>query len=239
MRSRAPPTPRHIRRGGGRPLHVLRFHVRQGAERRLVRNDPNLRDLNQWYRDWSRRREIEHLILTETKTLPVFGMIVKPQSGDPGLSSKPIPIDGNHITIAKSANRESEINQHVRNFIQRRIELVVSREERKIDSIKDDTRTIRENVERFTAEANLGHDSAEVQQSAYLQKLSDQDLEQETQRLKKARYFADFPTKEAALAFAASVENAELAAGSSAVRSRTLAWCAQLLSLWRWRSSRL
>ena len=133
----------------------------------------------------------------------------------------------------------SEINHRVRNFIQRRIELVVSREERKIDPIKGDTRTIRENVERFTAEANLGHDSAEVQQSAYLQKLSDQDLEQETQRLKKARYFAGFPTKEAALAFAASVENAELAAGSSAVRSRTLAWCAQLLSLWRWRSSPL
>jgi hypothetical protein len=80
----------------------------------LVRNDPNLRDLNQWYRDWAKRQEIDHLILTETKTLPVFGMIVKPDSGDPGLSSHPIPIDGDHVTIAKPANRYSEIYQYIR-----------------------------------------------------------------------------------------------------------------------------
>jgi pimeloyl-ACP methyl ester carboxylesterase len=76
----------------------LRILVRASAATiSLVRNDPNLRDLNQWYREWARRREIDHLILTETKTLPVLGMIVKPDSGDPGLSSPPVPIDGNHI----------------------------------------------------------------------------------------------------------------------------------------------
>jgi pimeloyl-ACP methyl ester carboxylesterase len=43
----------------------LRVFVRPSAATiSLVRNDPNLRDLNQWYRDWAKRREIDHLILT-------------------------------------------------------------------------------------------------------------------------------------------------------------------------------
>lgn len=86
-------------------------------------------------------------------------------------------------------------------------------------------------------EAKFRQDTAEiekrqtaVQQFAYFQKLSDREIEQETQRLKKARDFAGFPTKEAAMAFADRIDNAELAAGSSVVRSRGLAWCARLLS---------
>jgi pimeloyl-ACP methyl ester carboxylesterase len=209
----------------------LRILVRPSASTiSLVRNDPNLRDLNQWYRDWARRREVDHLILTETKTLPVLGMIVKPDSGDPGLSSHPVPIDGDHITIAKPENRESEIYQHIRNFIERRVARPVSHEEIKIDAVKNDTQVIRENVERLAAEAKFRPDTVEVQKGAFLQKLSDQHIEQETQRLRKARYFAGFPIKEVTLAFADRVDNAELAAGSSVVRSRALAWCARLLS---------
>jgi pimeloyl-ACP methyl ester carboxylesterase len=210
----------------------LRILVRPSAATiSFVRNDPNLRDLNLWYRDWARRREIDHLILTETKTLPVLGMIVKPDSGDPGLSSRPVPIDADHITIAKPANRDSEIYHHIRNFIERKIARPVSHEEIKIDAVKNDTQVIRENVERLAAEAKFRPHAAEVRQGAYLQKLSDQEIEQETQRLRKARHFAGFPTKEAAMAFADRVDNAELAAGSSVVRSRALAWCARLLSL--------
>ena len=59
----------------------------------------HLRDLNLWYRRWARERKIDHLILTETKTTSMFGMIVKPDSSDPGLLSDPIPIDSDHITI--------------------------------------------------------------------------------------------------------------------------------------------
>jgi hypothetical protein len=213
----------------------LRVLVRPSAATiSLVRNDPNLRDLNQWYRDWAKRREIDHLILTETKTLPVFGMIVKPDSGDPGLSSHPIPIDGDHVTIAKPANRYSEIYQPILNFIVRQVERPVSQpvshEERKIDAVKDDVQAIRKNVERLTAEAEFRQDATEVKRGVYLQKLSDQEIEQETQRLRKARYFAGFPIREAALTFADRVDNTELASGSSVVRSKALAWCARLLS---------
>ena len=86
-------------------------------------------------------------------------------------------------------------------------------------------------------EAKFGQEAAEaekrqaaIQQSAFLQKLSDQEIEQGTQRLRKARHFAGFPTKEEALGFADRVDNAELTAGSRIVRSRALAWCARLLS---------
>jgi hypothetical protein len=47
----------------------------------------------------------------------MFGMIVKPDSSDPGLASDPIPIDSDHIAIVKPANRESESYQLVCNFI--------------------------------------------------------------------------------------------------------------------------
>jgi hypothetical protein len=89
----------------------------------------------------------------------------------------------------------------------------------------------KEHEAKFRQEAaEIEKRQAAIQQTSYLQKLSDREIEEETQRLRKARYFARFPTKEAALAFAARVDNAELAAGSSLVRSRALAWCTRLLS---------
>ena len=39
----------------------------------LVRNDPNLRELNLWYRDWYRPRSISHLILTENRPTRFLG----------------------------------------------------------------------------------------------------------------------------------------------------------------------
>jgi hypothetical protein len=82
----------------------------------------------------------------------MFGMIVKPDSSDSGLASDPIPIDSDHIAIVKPANRESESYQLVCNFILRRTERPVSREEKKIDAVKDDAQAIRENVGRLTAD---------------------------------------------------------------------------------------
>ena len=92
------------------------------------------------------------MILTETKTTSLFGMIVKPDSSDPGLLSDPVPIDSDHITIVKPANCESEIYELVRTFIMRHTERLVSHKEIKIDAVKEDTQAIRENVDRLTAD---------------------------------------------------------------------------------------
>jgi pimeloyl-ACP methyl ester carboxylesterase len=122
------------------------------ATRSLIRNDQHLRDLNQWYRRWARTRKIDHLILTETKTTLVFGMVVKLDSSDPGLATDPVPIDSDHIAIAKPANSDSDIYKFIRDFIMRETERPVSHEEKKIDAVKDDTQAIRENVGRLTAD---------------------------------------------------------------------------------------
>ena len=85
----------------------------------LVRNDSNLRDLNLWYRGWSNHQNITHLVLTETKSLSILGMIVKPDSSDPGLAGKrPRPMDYDHGAICKPRSRTSDTYIAVRSFIE-------------------------------------------------------------------------------------------------------------------------
>src|ERR1700730_8558047 len=87
----------------------LRILVRPSATTIcLVRNDPNLRDLNLWYRDWTNHRRITNLVLTETKSLSILGMIVKPDSSDPGLAGpRPRPMYYDHEWICKPRSRTS------------------------------------------------------------------------------------------------------------------------------------
>jgi hypothetical protein len=101
-----------------------------------VRNDPNLRDLNLWYRDWANTQRISHLVLTETKGLRILGMIVKPDSADPGLAgARPLPIDGDHLTLCKPKDRTSEIYVQMAAFIERRYERPKAPGEEKLDII--------------------------------------------------------------------------------------------------------
>ncbi|QCU73294.1 esterase/lipase family protein [Pseudoalteromonas distincta] len=84
----------------------------------LSRNDPNLRELNTWYRDWSSNAPIRHLILTETKKMYGVIQVVKPDSADPGLpETRAIPIESCHENICKPADKEDEIYTHVKGFI--------------------------------------------------------------------------------------------------------------------------
>ncbi len=115
----------------------LRIVVRPSAATLcLVRNDPNLRDLNLWYRDWANTQRISHLVLTETKGLRILGMIVKPDSADPGLAgARPLPIDGDHLTLCKPKDRTSEIYVQMAAFIERRYERPKAPGEEKLDII--------------------------------------------------------------------------------------------------------
>jgi pimeloyl-ACP methyl ester carboxylesterase len=99
----------------------------------LVRNDPNLRDLNAWYRNWANASDIAHLILAETKPIRVFGMIVRPDSSDPGVAgSRPVPIGASHTDICKPEDRSSDVYVQVREFIRRRIEPPTEKEEKQL-----------------------------------------------------------------------------------------------------------
>jgi hypothetical protein len=86
--------------------------------RSLVANDPGLRKLNVSYRGLAddRRNRLSHRVYFETLS-STFGTIVDEASSDPGLHSDPVPIHGDHITIAKPEGKESDLYIGVRNFI--------------------------------------------------------------------------------------------------------------------------
>jgi tetratricopeptide (TPR) repeat protein len=89
----------------------------------LVRNDPTLRDLNLWYKGWANDRKIAHLVLTETRAYKIFGMVVMPDSSDPGLGvTRPVPIDSDHVAITKPPTRASQVFVQIRRFIEHQTE---------------------------------------------------------------------------------------------------------------------
>jgi len=71
---------------------------------------------------------------------------------------------------------------------------------------------------------------ASMQQLAFVQAYSDQQINDEVEKIRKGRSLSGFPVKDAALALATRVESTELAGGSSEVRARALAWCARFLA---------
>jgi WD40 repeat protein len=87
------------------------------ATESLIKNDPTLRNLNTWYRDWSLRSAIRHRVFFES--IASHGVItVDPGSADPGLfEAKPIAIDADHIHICKPESREDLVYKSTRDFI--------------------------------------------------------------------------------------------------------------------------
>jgi hypothetical protein len=87
--------------------------------RSLVANDPALRQINVSYRGLAddRRELLSHRIFYETQAT-IAGGIVDEASSDPGLHAVPIPIDANHITIAKPKDRSDLLYTRVREFLQ-------------------------------------------------------------------------------------------------------------------------
>jgi tetratricopeptide (TPR) repeat protein len=102
----------------------LRILVRpSAATASLVRNDPNLRDLNIWYRNWANARGIAHLVLAETKPTSTLGLVVRPDSADPGLANMQlVPVSEDHRTICKPADKTQDIYVFVRDFVIRPVQ---------------------------------------------------------------------------------------------------------------------
>lgn len=85
----------------------------------LLKNDPNLRELNEWYRAWVRHRDVDHLILMENQPCKRLLTIVTPDSADPGLNVEALLVDADHISITKLANKQSQIYHYIKNFIEK------------------------------------------------------------------------------------------------------------------------
>lgn len=71
---------------------------------------------------------------------------------------------------------------------------------------------------------------ADIQKHAFVQQMSDEQIEATLRRIRQSRYLMGFPTVEETLAFATQVDQSRYAGGSDEVRARALAWCARILS---------
>jgi tetratricopeptide (TPR) repeat protein len=76
-----------------------------------------------WYRNWANALNIHHLTLTETKPIRILGMIVQPDSSDPGLlGARPVPVSADHVAICKPFDKSSEVYVYLRAFVERTVE---------------------------------------------------------------------------------------------------------------------
>lgn len=108
----------HAGSGQASLMNTLRIVARPSAATEgLVRNSPTLRDLNLWYREWVVNRGITHLILVETRASKYVGTVVKADSSDPGLATRPIPIDADHSSISKPATKNSDVYVHIKKLL--------------------------------------------------------------------------------------------------------------------------
>lgn len=82
----------------------------------LYRNNPDLRELNVWFRDWERQNKIATLSLGESLKTGFKGWIVKPDSADGGFTSHLIPVDKDHNSICKPDDQEDLVYQLIKNF---------------------------------------------------------------------------------------------------------------------------
>jgi len=179
----------------------------------LVRNDPNLKGLNRWYQNWSKDQEIEHLILVETQPMSIIGMIVEPDSSDPGLTSAPIPVDSNHTNICKPINRNSEVYIHISNFVKKATS----------SNLKQGREELVDLLKKTIGRTNLRSQN-------FSKDLVDAEIQEQVKIIKQSRFFWGEATAEYAEKLGDKILNAEYSNGSDQVRSQALAWCARFLS---------
>jgi len=85
--------------------------------RALLRNDPYLRFIDNWFRDWATKQRIPMAILYETRDTRGL-RVVDESSANPGIPGQlPVPVDADHISIAKPRNRESVVYTQVNNLV--------------------------------------------------------------------------------------------------------------------------
>lgn len=185
----------------------------------LVRNDPNLRDLNLWYREWSGKHSVAHLILIENQSIRIGVLVVKPDSSDPGLSSRPISIDANHFTICKPKDRSSEIYMHIQSFIEHRLE-TGHRE-----------KVIEEALKAQQAQLEKLSDSVISSARKYPEELVNKEIQKHLSIMQRARFFREFSVSDHAIKLAGKIQSGEFEGGSDDVKSNALAWSARFLAV--------
>ena len=92
---------------------------RTAATKDLEYGEAHLRELNIWYRNNIHRLRLDSLIFYET--LPTRGVVVVDAvSADAGLDGViPVPIDADHLAVAKPASKTAQVYLQVNRFLRR------------------------------------------------------------------------------------------------------------------------
>lgn len=219
---------------------------RSSSTAALERNDPNLRDLNFWYRQYSADNGIENLVLTESRPIKVLGVqlpdwlgfIVLPDSSDPGVGVVPISIDADHIDIAKPESRDADVYVHISSFVSR--PFTTAHEDFVIAECltqqAGDLRALAHAAERQSQ--SLEEMERLIATSSFLaprhgeggSSIIDSEAHQRLRTVSKSRFFAGYDLINHIRRLAESIENGELSGASNSVKAEVLAWSARFLS---------
>ncbi|HET8799186.1 MAG TPA: tetratricopeptide repeat protein [Thermoanaerobaculia bacterium] len=85
----------------------------------LREHDAHLRDLYDWYRGQSRRLGIHTATYYEKRSVRGLAKIVNDTSAHPGVGDDPIPLDEDHLSIAKPRERDAQVCDAVRDLLRR------------------------------------------------------------------------------------------------------------------------
>ena len=102
------------------------------------------------------------------------------------------------------------------------------------DAFLEIAKALGSEAEAYNNKARLSVDSDSVWSNmfshpAFPTELVDQKIKEETEILRKSRFFVEFDRTQFSLALARKLEEGELSVGSDSVRSESLAWCVRLL----------
>lgn len=212
------------------------------ATRDLPIGNPQLRDLNLWYRQYSRDNSIENLLLAEGRSEKVFGLalpevigrVVSPNSADAGLPELPLIVDESHTTICKPASRDTDVYVHLKNFISRPFERS-SQITQTVEAINKNTTQL----EKLTAESQAQNGVIAELVRSVAQGVSapvvdtviiDAEVMRQLEHLRKCRLFGAFNTTDEARRFIESLQSGGLALASRRAKDNAFAWCARFLS---------
>lgn len=209
------------------------------AAEELVRNSPGLRDLNLWYRDWAAKHEIAHLILVETKPVGMlWGLIAKPDTSDPGLPTRPVPIDADHFSICTPIDRNAEVYVLLKSFLGQTISTLhpativrnlLQSHSNSFDSILHGQAELAQDVKASQELLKSISEKSGNTDSPRLAAIIDSQILVRLDKLVSSRFFHEFDRISEAQKLAEDVTEGVLAAGTPAARSAALGWCARLL----------
>ncbi|WP_165418847.1 esterase/lipase family protein [Rhizobium ruizarguesonis] len=186
----------------------------------LSRNDPHLRSLNTWFRDYATTKSLDIIGFGETRRT-FWGQVVHVDSSDLGLPSPStfILLDEDHFSASAPADRDADVYVHLRDFVRRppRAEHPRVRQSQQLETVNDG---VQELLRRSGGGSVRGIANPIIDRSA-----SDRVL-----GMRRSRFFIGSGTAAEARQIARDIIEGELLNASSITKCNALAWCARLLS---------